>query len=112
MAQYVIFFNQNWVGYHSEEWFASRGALAEAVVEEMASSGVLVCAGGLVDPEEGFSVDATSGTVEFSPGPHVRTPDYMGGMTVVDVADEEQARLWAGKLAVACGWPQEVRQLW
>jgi hypothetical protein len=25
------------------------------------------------------------------------------------VPDEEAARLWAGKVAVACGWPQEVR---
>ncbi len=28
---------------------------------------------------------------------------------MVDVADEETARVWAGKLAEACGWPQEVR---
>jgi nitrogen fixation protein len=28
----------------------------------------------------------------------------------VEVADEEAARLWAGKIAVACGWPQEVRR--
>jgi hypothetical protein len=26
------------------------------------------------------------------------------------VADEKAARLWAGKIAVACGWPQEVRR--
>jgi hypothetical protein len=26
------------------------------------------------------------------------------------LADEEAARLRAGKIAVACGWPQEVRQ--
>jgi hypothetical protein len=29
---------------------------------------------------------------------------------VVDVADEQAARQWAGKLAEACGWPQEVRR--
>ena len=34
----------------------------------------------------------------------------MGGLTVVDVADEEAARMWAGKIAEACGWPQEVRR--
>jgi len=28
----------------------------------------------------------------------------------VDVADEEAARQWAAKVAVACGWPQEVRR--
>ena len=27
-----------------------------------------------------------------------------------ELADEEAARLWAGKIAVACGWPQEVRR--
>jgi len=27
------------------------------------------------------------------------------------VADEQTARQWAGKLAEACGWPQEVRRV-
>jgi hypothetical protein len=26
------------------------------------------------------------------------------------VPDEQVARQWAGKLAEACGWPQEVRR--
>jgi len=26
------------------------------------------------------------------------------------VADEETAKMWAGKIAEACGWPQEVRR--
>ena len=29
---------------------------------------------------------------------------------VIEVADEQAARRWAGKLAEACGWPQEVRR--
>jgi hypothetical protein len=32
-------------------------------------------------------------------------------MTVVSVADEAEARMWAGRVAEACGWPQEVRPL-
>jgi hypothetical protein len=28
----------------------------------------------------------------------------------VDVPDEERARYWAGKIAVAVGWPQEVHR--
>ena len=35
MAHYIIYFNQQWVGDHSEEWFQSRGPLARAVVAEM-----------------------------------------------------------------------------
>jgi hypothetical protein len=111
MAQYLIFFNQQWVGDHDEEWFRSRGPLARAVVEEMKEAGVVVFAGGLVeDIETAFTADATSGTLSFTDGPYGQTGEYLGGMTIVDVADEEEARMWAGKVAVACGWPQEVRR--
>ena len=29
---------------------------------------------------------------------------------VVDVPDDAQARYWAGRIAVAVGWPQEVHR--
>ena len=111
MPQYVIYFNQQWVGHHPAEWFDSRGPLARAVVAEMRQAGVLVFAGGLdEDPDEGFHADATSGSLVFTDGPYSRPTEYLGGMTVVDVADENDARMWAGRIAVACGWPQEVRR--
>lgn len=37
---------------------------------------------------------------------------YLGGLTIVDVADEKDALRWAGMIAEACGWPQEVRRVW
>jgi hypothetical protein len=111
VAEYLIYFNQQWVGEHTEEWFRGRGPLAMAVVEEMKTAGVYVFAGGLEeDPDAAFSADATSGTLQFRSGPYVATPQFLGGFTVVDVPDDEAARMWAGKLAVACGWPQEVRR--
>jgi hypothetical protein len=111
MPQYAIYFNQQWVGDHSEEWFRSRAPLANDVVEEMKAAGVYVFAGGLEeDMSTAFSADATSGTVVFSDGPYVETKEYLGGITVVEVPDVEQARMWAGKMAEACGWPQEVRR--
>jgi hypothetical protein len=111
MAEYLIYFNQQWVGDHTEEWFRGRGPLAMAVIDEMKAAGEFVFAGGLEeDVDEAFSADATSGTVVFTDGPYVETKEYLGGLTVVDVADEERARVWAGKIAEACGWPQEVRR--
>lgn len=112
MTEYLIYFNQQWVGDHTEEWFRSRGPLAMAVVNEMKAAGVYVFAGGGLeeDPDLAFSADATSGTVTFTDGPLVQTTEFLGGMTVVAVADEEAARMWAGRLAEACGWPQEVRR--
>ena len=35
MTQYLVYFNQQWVGDHTEEWFRSRGPLAMAVIDEM-----------------------------------------------------------------------------
>ena len=70
MTEYLIYFNQQWVGDHTEEWFRGRGPLAMAVVDEMKAAGVYVFAGGL-EEEDGpvYSADATSGTV----GDHRRT---------------------------------------
>jgi hypothetical protein len=82
-----------------------------AVVNEMDAAGVLIYAGGLEEEvETAFSADATSGTLTFSDGPFVETKEYLGGLTIVNVADEAAARMWAGKIAEACGWPQEVRR--
>jgi hypothetical protein len=111
MAEYLIYFNQQWVGDHSAEWFRSRGPLAMAVVNEMEAAGVLVFAGGLEeDTASAFSADATSGTPIITEGPFVETTEYLGGLTIVEVPDDEAATMWAGKLAEACGWPQEVRR--
>jgi hypothetical protein len=111
MTEYLIFFNQQWVGDHSEDWYRERGRLARAVVDEMKAAGVYVFAGGLdEDIDSAFSADATSGTLVFADGPFVETEEYVGGLTVVDVPDEDAARMWAGKIAEACGWPQEVRR--
>lgn len=111
MTEYLIYFNQQWVGDHTEEWFRGRGPLARAVVEEIKAAGAYVFAGGL-EEEDGpvFSADATSGTVVFTDGPYVESKEFLGGLTVVDVPDRETARMWAGKIAEACGWPQEVRR--
>jgi hypothetical protein len=113
MRQYLIYFNQQWVGDHTEEWFISRGPLAKAVVEEMKAAGVYLFAAG-VDEEikSAFTADATSGSLEFSPGIYGDASEYIGGLTVVEVDDDQAAKMWAGKVAEACGWPQVVRRVY
>jgi hypothetical protein len=111
VTEYLIYFNQQWVGDHSEEWFASRGPLAMAVVEEIRAAGAYVYAGGLdEDVQKAFHADATSDELLITDGPYVESKEYLGGLTIVDVPDRETAAMWAGKIAVACGWPQEVRE--
>ena len=110
MPEYLIYFNQQWVGDHSEEWFRERGPLAAAVVDEMKTAGVYVFAGGLEEDGPVYTADATGGTLLITDGPYVETKEFLGGLTVVDVPDVEAAKMWAGKVAEACGWPQEVRR--
>jgi hypothetical protein len=111
MTEYLIYFNQQWVGDHTEEWFRGRGPLAMAVVAEMKAAGVYVFAGGL-EEEDGpvYSADPTGDTLVITDGPHVETKEFLGGFALVDVADDEAAKMWAGKVATACGWPHEVRR--
>jgi hypothetical protein len=110
MTQYLIYFNQQWVGDHSEEWFRERGPLSRAVVDEIRAAGQLVFAGGLEEELElAFSADATGGETVLTDGPFAETKEWLGGFTVVDVPDLETARKWAGRIAEACGWPQEAR---
>ena len=111
MPQYLIYFNQQWVGDHDEAWFDSRVEPSTAVVRDMQEQGVLVYAGGLVEElEEAASADATSGELVVTDGPYVETKEWLGGLTIVDVPDDETARMWAGRVAEGCGWPQEVRR--
>ena len=109
MAEYLIAFNGDWVPDHTEEELREKARAVRSLVAEMKAAGVLIFTGGL-DDSAPFSVDASSGTPVFTDGPFVESKEYLGGFAVVDVADEDAARLWAGKIAIACGWPQEVRR--
>ena len=111
MTEYAIYFNQQWVGDHSEAWFASRGPLARAVLQEMKDAGVYVFGGGLIEElEEAFTADATSGELRISEGPVTQRSEWLGGITIVNVSSLDEAKMWAGKVAIACGWPQELRE--
>ena len=82
----------------------------EAFNQELRDNGSWVFAGGLEeDMSQAFSADGTSGTMVVSDGPYTETTEYLGGITIIDVPDVEQAREWAAKIAEGCGWPQEVR---
>lgn len=110
MTEYLIAFNDDWVPDITDEEFRETSKRVGALRAEMKAAGVLIFTGGLDPDGPVFSADASSGTPLFTDGPYAESKEYLGGLAVVDVADEEAARLWAGKIAVACGWPQEVRR--
>lgn len=110
MTEYLIAFNDEWVPDHTVEEIREKARITTALVAEMKAAGVLIFTGGLDNGAPVFSVDASSGTPVFTDGPFAEAKEVLGGFAVIDVEDEDAARVWAGKLAVACGWPQEVRR--
>ena len=111
MALYLIAFNDEWVPELTSEELSERGRSARALIKEMTDAGVFVFSDGGLDASTAIcSVDASSGSPVFTDGPFVESKEHLGGVAVVDVADDEAARYWAGRVAVAVGWPQEVHR--
>lgn len=111
MALYLIAFNDEWVPELTSDDIRDRGKRGRAVIEEMTAAGAFVFSDGGLDASTAIcSVDPSGGSPVFTDGPFVKTKEHLGGFAVVDVPDDEQARYWAGKIAVAVGWPQEVHR--
>ena len=111
MALYLIAFNDEWVPDLTMEELRESGAAGMPLIEEMRAAGVFVFSDGGLDASTAIcSVDPSSGSPVFTDGPFVETKEHLGGFAVVDVADDAAARYWAGRVAVAVGWPQEVHR--
>ena len=80
MTEYLIYFNQQWVGDHTEEWFrGARAARHGGRRRDEGCRGVRLRrrAGG--DDRPVFSADATSGALIVTDGPYVETKEWLGG---------------------------------
>lgn len=111
MALYLIAFNDEWVPDLTLEELRDRGTSGRALIEEMTAAGVFVFSDGGLDASTAVcSVDPRSGSPVFTDGPFAETKEHLGGFAVVDVPGDAEARYWAGRIAVAVGWPQEVHR--
>ena len=111
MPQYLIAFNDEWTPELTMDELVERGRAGMAVTEEMKAAGVFIFGDGGLDASTVVcSVDPSSGSPVFTDGPFVETKEHLGGFAIVDVPDDAEARYWAGRIAVAVGWPQEVHR--
>ena len=86
MPSYLISFNDEWVSPHTHEQL-------------------------LANRDRPFRHwELANGAPVYTDGPYAETKEHLGGFTIVEVADDEAARYWAGRLAVALDWPQEVHR--
>lgn len=111
MAEYLITFNDEWVPPHTLEQITAKGVAGRAVLAEMTEQGVFVFSNGALSRDTAVcSAVNEGGEAVFTDGPYVESKEHLGGFCVIDVPDDEAARYWAGRLAVALDWPQELHR--
>lgn len=111
MPKYLIAFNDEWVPPHTPDELRAKSEASRQVLDDMRAAGVFLYADGGIDASTAVcSVVNQGGEPVFTDGPFVESKEHLGGFTVVDVADDEAARYWAGRLAVSLDWPQEVHR--
>lgn len=68
----------------------------------------MVTGGGLLEHTEGTLVeeDGTVTSAAFSPA-----QQHLGGFSILDLPDRDEAHAWAARLARACRCAQSVREL-
>jgi hypothetical protein len=83
----------------------------DALGKEMEASGVReVFAGGLSPASSAKSLRAQpDGKVLVTDGPYLETKEHIGGLSIVEAADMDEALAWARKGAVVCRASGEVR---
>ncbi|RIV40250.1 YciI family protein [Micromonospora radicis] len=111
MTEYLIAFNDEWVPPHTADEIREKSRTSRAVIAEMRAEGVLVFSNGGLDRSTAVcNVELVDGEPVFTDGPYAETKEHLGGFAVVDVPDDAAARYWAGRLATALDWPQEVHR--
>ncbi len=105
MPRFMISFNDGNMQVADHEW-EQVGEEAHAVVREAKAAGVWVFGGGF----QGFRTETVTEDGVVMPGPIAKSDVVLGGFSIVDVADKEQAYYWAAKIAKSCRCPQEVRE--
>ena len=52
-----------------------------------------------------------NGEVLITDGPYLEAKEYVGGFTILEAADLDEALAWARKSVIACRMPVEVREI-
>jgi len=79
--------------------------------DELQKAGVFLTAEGLSDASDGFRVDFSSTPPVVTDGPYAEAREVFTGFWILEVADREEAELWARKCPLGPGVSLEVRRV-
>jgi len=77
--------------------------------DELVAQGSWVFGNGLQSTSTARTVRPDDGGVTVTDGPFVETKEHLGGVTIIDVADLDEALRWAERYARVTTLPIEVR---
>jgi len=112
MTQYLLSMIQPGDGDQIPPPDVLEGIMAEVgrIREELAAQGSWVFGNGLHGPSEAATVRLEDGRSLVTDGPFVEMKEHLGGITIIDVADRDEALRWARRYSEATTLPIEVRQ--
>ena len=80
--------------------------------DELEAAGARLVAAGLSAPSQAKSLRVKpSGEVFITDGPYLEAKEHVGGFTILEAADMDEALAWARKFIIACRMPIEVREI-
>ena len=80
-----------------------------AVDQEMRDKGVWVFSGGLHEPSTATTLRPQGDEVLSTDGPFAEGKEHVGGFSIIEAADLDEALEWGRRLSVATTLPIEVR---
>jgi hypothetical protein len=80
--------------------------------DELEAAGARIFAGGLSPASQAKSLRAQpNGEVLITDGPYLEAKEHVGGFSILEFADMDEALAWARKSVIACRTPVEVREI-
>lgn len=112
MTQYLLSMMQPGGGDQIPPPDVLEGIMAEVgrIREQLAAQGSWVFGNGLHGPSEAVTVRLEGGTSLVTDGPFVEMKEHLGGITIIEVADRDEALRWARRYSEATTLPIEVRE--
>lgn len=110
MAQYMLsVFQEDDAPMPSPDVVETIMTRVAAHQAELKEAGAWVFFATLTAATSATVVRAADGAVSMTDGPYAEAKEQIGGFTIIEAADLDEALEWARKGSEACMWPVEVR---